>query len=259
MNEKDMCQKICDFLTGFLKKIKNNPLPWMIGFLVFLAGVAVIFGFKIKELFTCASILIAAAALTYQAHRNQIEQKQKRSKFYLDKYIEATEMILERLTSDIPTRRIAWVSAASMADKLHRVERKITESGDREYLDIYQRNYCHLILTIFIDKPAIYFTGNDEALSVEEALKPPTDRTSNGLASHLSLPSNIPRDTIKSILSLTNIIWEKEVGYRYRNDLEFERVVQFNYPELSDYLSKLKSRDSYPATSSTQTTEFALK
>jgi len=193
---------------------------------------------------TLVLVLIALATLTYQAYRNTIEDGKKSSNFYLDGYKKTSELILKRIKSDTPTRRVSWISAAAMASKLISLEKKITNSVDQDILDVYQRDLAHQIYEIFIDKPAVYFCGVDYADSCEFALKNLSIKTpkSSGLSSMPQL-LYIDKETIKSILDITNHIWEKEVGYRYKNDTEFMNVIKHNFPNLFAYLSALEKRD----------------
>lgn len=190
---------------------------------------------------TLALVLIALATLTYQAYRNSLEDSKKSSNFYLESYKQTSEMILKRLKSDTPTRRVSWISAAAMADKLIVLEKKIVESIEQDILDVYQRDLAHQIYEIFSDKPAVYYCGVDYADSCEVALKKLSIKTKNhpGLSSVQQL-LYIDKETIKSILNTTNHVWEKEVGYRYKNDTEFMNVIKHNFPNLFTYLSSLE-------------------
>ncbi|MFA6302171.1 MAG: hypothetical protein WC627_03450 [Legionella sp.] len=194
---------------------------------------------------TLALVLIALATLTYQAYRNTLEDSKKSSNFYLESYKQTSEMILKRLKSDTPTRRVSWISAAAMADKLIVLEKKIIENIDQDILDVYQRDLAHQIYEIFSDKPAVYYCGIDYADSCEFALKNLSIKTKNsaGLSSVQQL-LYIDKESIKSILNTTNHVWEKEVGYRYKNDTEFMNVIKHNFPNLFAYLSALEKRDS---------------
>lgn len=190
---------------------------------------------------TLALVLVTLSTLTYQAHRSRIEDAQKNSKFYLKNYKQTSEMILNRLNSDTPTRRISWVTASKMAHMLIKLEDKITEKADKEMLETHQRNLAHDINEFFLDKPAIYFAGRDQAKPWDDAF--PTEI----IGSSGSIPKcpqllYIPEETIRSILDITNPIWEKEVGYKYCNKEEFESVMKLTYPCVFEYLSELKKR-----------------
>ncbi|MBP6917617.1 MAG: hypothetical protein KBB94_01715 [Legionellaceae bacterium] len=214
--------------SGFNSNSSENGSGWM----------------PLEGICTLALVLIALATLTYQAYRNTLEDGKKSSNFYLDGYKQTSEMILKRIKSDTPTRRVSWISAAAMAGKLISLEKKITNSVDQDILDVYQRDLAHQIYEIFIDKPAVYFCGVDYAESCEFALNNLSAKTpkSAGLSSMPQL-LYIDKDTIKSILDITNHVWEKEVGYRYNNDTEFMNVVKHNFPNLFTYLSALEKRD----------------
>ncbi len=199
-------------------------------------------GVSLEGICTLMLVLIALATLTYQAYRNNVDDNQKNSKFYLKNYKQTSEIILKHLRSDTPTRRTSWISAASIADKLISLENKITCDADREILEIHQRNFAHDIHEFFFNKSAMYFTGKDQAQSWGEAFKKPEIIASQGLISNIPLISYINKKTIKSILNITNPIWDKESGYKYSNEEQFKNVVNFNYPELGKYLEELDRR-----------------
>ncbi len=58
------------------------------------------------------SLTIALATAFGALYKYLQNGKENNSKFYLEKYIEASNYILKFLESDKPTRRMAWVSAA---------------------------------------------------------------------------------------------------------------------------------------------------
>lgn len=62
----------------------------------FAAVIMIIFGFwpHEHEVFSAASGLFAAAAITYTAHRFTAEHRINESRFYLKKYIQTSRMIL---------------------------------------------------------------------------------------------------------------------------------------------------------------------
>src|SRR5262249_52495966 len=122
-----------------------------------------------KDLFTCAAVVLAAAAIAYQNNQQKLKIVQDNSKFYLEKYIDAAQMILERLDFDSPTRRLAWYSAGSIAEKIKIFNGKITEQPDKDFLEIYRINFYHLIFELIKDKPVQYFYGVDKAKSFDEA------------------------------------------------------------------------------------------
>lgn len=236
-------------LSGVANWVRNNPLiiACCLGFYGVIALVIGVFWIckswsEAEVLFIASGSAFAAAALMYTAYCFQIDSKERSSKFNLENYMKASEMILRRLKSDLPTRRSSWISAASMADKLLILVGKITEESDREFLDIYQRNFAHCINEFILEKPAIYFSGNDKIQSWTEAFQRPEIIATPGLIPNIPLIPYINRNTIKSILNLTNDIWEKENGYKYTNEDEFHNVINFNYPKLGEYLLELKKR-----------------
>ncbi len=196
----------------------------------------------IEGQFTLAFVLITIATLTYQAHRNTLEDSKKNSKFYLKNYKQASEMILNRLNSDTPTRRISWVTASRMAHMLTKLEDKITEKADKEMLEIHQRNLAHDINAFFFDKPALYYTGRDQAQSWDDAFQRAEIIALPGLIPKIPQLPYIPKETIMSILDITNPIWEKESGYKYTNQEEFKSIVKFNYPNVAEYFLELEKR-----------------
>ncbi len=66
---------------------------------------------------------------------------------------------------------------------------------------------------IFIDKLAVYFCGVDYSESCEFSLKNLSVKTKKSGLSSMPQLLYIDKETIKSILDITNHIREKEVGY----------------------------------------------
>lgn len=129
--------------------------------------------FKNMDIFTGSAALIAAVGILYQGHQTKIAKTEKNSKFYLEKYITACDLVLKRTKQGTPTRRIAWVAAASIAKKAQLIEAKITEQSDKDYLEIYQRDFFHRITHFIHIKSPIYYYDVDNGH--ELSLRPSED------------------------------------------------------------------------------------
>ena len=158
--------------------------------------------------------------------------------------MQACDMVLKRLKADSPTRRIAWISAASIADKTNMIKTKITEQSDEEFLEIYQRNFAHIINQFILEKPPKYFYGIDNAKNLDDAFVhcgfDQTNKVVGRLVPDIPRLSYVDENSIESIMALSKGTWEAEVKYTYNNDKEFLSVVMFNYPKLYDYLIHLR-------------------
>lgn len=250
MNNKCLCHTACNFFKNVFDKAKRNFLPVLILILILLAVITVYFGFQKefenKDLFTCAAVLVSAAALLYNAHKIKQEDNEKSSKFYLENYIKVSSMILEKLFEKTPSRRrMNWHTASIIADKLIKLEGKITGQADKEVLKIYQRNMAHDIGLFFREQPAMYYTGidaNNHEQSLDDALKQPEIKATSDPIPKIPPSFFISKKSIKTILDIINPIFLEEVNYQYTNDEEFHNVVKFNYPNLAEYLEKLKEK-----------------
>lgn len=133
--------------------------------LAFLALIWAIYlfvhGFKSTklDLFTAASVIVAVATVLFGLGQSRLEKERANSKYYLERYMEGTRMVLDRLKDDEPTRRMSWVTAASIANDLSKIEYNITEIPDKEFLAIYQRDWAHTFLKFIHGKEAVYFYG----------------------------------------------------------------------------------------------------
>lgn len=101
---------------------------------------------------------------------SQYNKNREQSKYYLEKYIDICNKILERLQKDTPTRRMAWVTAATMAYSSINFENKVTEMVDQEYLMVFKRDYAHCLRDFLYGKSPEYFYGVDDAIDLDEAL-----------------------------------------------------------------------------------------
>lgn len=215
-------------------------------YIILLAFASLLAGFWSHDFFTCASALIAAAAISYQSHQISLSKKRDEPKFYLEKYMQASDMVLRRLRAGSPTKRAAWISAASIADKMNLLKAKVTEQADKEFLEIYQRDFVHLLHEFILDKSAKYFYGvSSEARDLNDAF----DKSGFGKFSVSSGPMpNIPKMTwveessIRRVLELSKEAWREEGNYIWNGDEEFLSVIKINYPELFVYLNHLKNK-----------------
>jgi hypothetical protein len=203
-----------------------------------------------KDMFTFAGVMIAAAGLFYNADVNKKENSKKESKFYLEKYIEISGMILDCLKSDKPTRRMAWITAANFADQLEKFQKRVTNQSDLDFLYIRQRNYVHLVLDFLSNKPAYYFYGSDDAKTLEEAAE--NCRENYGKAVHGLVPGiktfDVDELQIKSILQSLNLVWKEEVGYSMFNaqgdiNMNVLKVNNGLFPGLYLYIEDKRSRE----------------
>jgi len=124
MSEKRLCYITCNFVNRVINKIKEYFLSFAMLISVIFCATAFFFAFqpkyKDRDLFTCAAVLISAIAIFYQADRNKKEDNKENSKFYLENYKQTADMILIRLNSDTPTRRISWITASEIAHKFRK-------------------------------------------------------------------------------------------------------------------------------------------
>lgn len=162
------------------------------------------------------------------------------SKFYLEKYIDASGYILKFLESDNPTRRIAWISAGRIAEKLYVLKDKITEEPDKEFLKIYLRSFTHQLNFYFL-KPWSYFCLVENSVDPEDALE---KSWREQLIVH-STPKRwekkfIDELTIKSIFSLTIGTWEDEAGRIYKDE-EFLEIMKGVYPGLGCHIEECRN------------------
>jgi len=245
--EENFCFKFCFKITSCIKGLwswlKKNlkAMGCMTWFLIGLSAVITIIGFFIeKDLFTCAAVVLAAAAIAYQNNQQKLKIVQDNSKFYLEKYIDAAQMILERLDFDSPTRRLAWYSAGSIAEKIKIFNGKITEQPDKDFLEIYRINFYHLIFELIKDKPVQYFYGVDKAKSFDEAFdgcgygKFSCDY---GLRPHFPELTFIDKESIKRIIDIFNGIWKEVPEWTYISNIEFMNFLKFPFPNIWDYLN----------------------
>jgi len=206
--------------------------------------------FTKKDLFTAATVLIATAALLYNIYINKNEKEKEASKFYLEKYIESSEIIRNILESDKSKRRVVWVSAAKIADKMHKLRNKITASADLDFLDVHLRWYMHSILDFLSNKSAFYFYGVDDAQDLDDAAKRcriNDGRVTSGWTPQLDI-LNINESQIKSILKLIDSVILEEAGYSFfdKDGNLSENVLQINntsFPGLFRYIADLRSRE----------------
>ena len=185
-------------------------------------------------------LAIGTAALVYITYRNwRKDKKKEESKFYLEKYILVAEMILERLQSDKPTRRVAWVTAADLANKLEIFERKVTMPADLYFLEVYKRNYAHLIYDFLCHKMAVYFYGVDEAIDLDDAAskcRPYDGKVVAGPVPKL-VSLDIDEGDIKSILRLFSRISQASEYPLFNKNGEVSMIVlMVNFGELFLYL-----------------------
>lgn len=199
-----------------------------------------------KDWFTAGSGLIAAAAIAYQAHNYLVEKKSETSQFYLEKYIQSLNIILENLTSDKPTRRMAWISAARISVNAKMFEGKITEQTDKVFLEISQNSFL-IKLYEFLRKPEFYFCGVDDEIGAHDFFnKEKIQVEENRMKASPGKKPNIPQltyvdmDSIKKIVDLVKETWRKNDNCSYNNDKEFENIIQFNFSGLGSYFSLLE-------------------
>lgn len=200
--------------------------------------------FKDADFFTFSAVLVAAITVLYQSYKSTQEKSIDDSKFYLDKYIQGCELVLNRLNADTPSRRIAWVSAASIAKKVKNLEKKIIEQPDIDFLEIYQRNFAHLIIEFIKQKQAKYYYGSDDSRDMDEAYQESYNNqfnTSAGLVPRIKGPSYIDEQIILEVISIIEPIWMKESDIKWKNKDEFLNVIKFNLPEVYDYIVHLRN------------------
>lgn len=240
-----------DCLVKFFVCLKSNlALLVSLGFGI-LGLIFLVFGVfdssTIKDFFTASGSSFAASALMYAAWSCQNDSREKASKKYLETYIEIFGIILNRLQSQLSSRRTSWNTASSLTDKILKIENKITNKSDMKVLEIYQRNLAHDVNEFLRSKSQLYFCGIDESSGYKtareffnaQAQKDSVVVCNSGLIPKFNVLTYIDFRVIKSILDLTNSTWEKEVGYKYKNDDEFMNVVKMNYSELHIYLDAL--------------------
>lgn len=211
---------------------------------IFLISIPYLAFFKDTDFFTLAAVLIAAISILHQSHKIKLDKIIDASKFYLDKYIQACELILKRLEADTPKRRIAWVSAASIAKRIKKIESKIAEQPDKDFLEIYQRNFAHLLTEFIIEKPSAYYYGLDGVEDMNQAYKENSQNqlsSTDGLVPDIKGPSYIDKKTILEVLSIIEPIWMAESEPKWKNGEEFLKVIKLNLPELYNYLEHLDS------------------
>lgn len=203
--------------------------------------------YPIKSLdsFTAGAAFFAAAAIAYQAHRNNVSDIQTTSRCYLEKYKETSEIIVNYLKSDKPTRRVCWVTAAKVTEMLIGLERKISSPADKDLIKIYQRVLAHDLYEFISTKPAMYFTGREDASSLDEALKKPPIVAMAGLIPRPHDIDHVYKSSIKTILDLMNLLWEDEAGYKYSNEEEFNNVIRSQYAHIAEYFAELKKHNLY--------------
>jgi hypothetical protein len=220
-------------------------LPLIATILLSLCGLAAItqgllWPMQNFDSFTCSAAFFAASAITYQGYRNNISDSQSTSRFYLEKYKETSETIVNYLKSDKPTRRVCWVTAAKITEMLVPLEEKITSLADKELLKIYQRYLAHDLYEFISTKSPMYFTGRENTSSYELALERPKVIATPGLIPKPIHLDHVTESSIKTLLDLMNLLWEDEAGYKYSNEEEFNNVIRLNYPNVAEYLSELK-------------------
>lgn len=234
-----MCEK-CELNQNI------NFLNFGIGLLSAISFLLFIFGFidittKGETFFVCASVLVPAIAILYQIKRNNKEDKQKESKFYLERYREVSDMILDRLKSDKPSLRSNWTTAGNMAKEHTLLLEKVTEPSDKAILKIYQRALAHEIFEFILDKKARYFAGkgnNSDELSKSDFEKVST--SSAGGSNHSSEFEYIPSIVIQNVLQVVNEIWSEEINHKINTYEKLMNVLRGRCPELHHYLSCLQ-------------------
>ena len=225
---------------------------FILAFLVLIWAIYLfVHGFKFTklDLFTAASVMVAIAAVLFGFGQFRLEKRRSNSKYYLERYIEGTRMVLDRLKDDEPTRRISWVTAASIANDLNKIEDKITEIPDKKFLAIYQRDWTHIFLKFVQGKEAVYFygvldcKGDSERAKLNFAAR--KCRKGNGIAVHGLIPQifcfDIEEDDIAKILKLIDPVFLKEAKVSiFDSDWKISlNVLSFNYlvfKPLHDYL-----------------------
>jgi hypothetical protein len=247
-----MRTKINEFCNKLYSFILREPIKAAFFGVGILATIMFICGLYNNSLFTGASVLLVADAMLYGIHRNILSDRQKNSQFYLTKYLEGLGMVLDRLKSDSPERRMAWVTAASIASDLKCIEEKITETPDKDFLEIYQRNFAHLLVEFIQNKPASYFYGIDDpqGLTEDESLDNAAERVmeNHGVVTSgplLKLKSHyIDEKQIAMVLKLADSIWIKKGGQACTagNNLILDACI-LNYPNIYRYITHLNSCD----------------
>jgi hypothetical protein len=196
----------------------------------------------IQVIISLLPALIAAGWILYKDFQ---DRKENNSKFYLEKYVEASHYILKILKSNNPTRRMAWVSAGSIADKLYILKDKITEKSDKEFFNIYLRSFAH-DLNYYFKQSWPYFCWTEDATDLKDALersghgKKGTDVNSVPKLREIKF---IDESSIRSIIDLTKDTW----GYQYKNNTEFLTVMKVNFSELGTFIEQQRKFLKHPS------------
>lgn len=198
---------------------------------------------------SASAAAIAAAGLFYSAYVYESGKSKDESKFYLEKYIEASKKSLEILNNDKPSIRVAWITAANIANQSKSLEMKITQQPDLDFLSIYKRSYMHLLMDFFSTKSACYFYGVPEIKDLKKAAEKSSAKplVSNGLIPAFNKILYIDESNIKSVLKLIDPVIIEEEGYSIfdAKDEMLSGVLKLNLPALYEYLN-YKNKETNP-------------
>lgn len=244
---------MCIIITNIRNKVNihKEQIVIVLAVILFLFGtILLICGFfNNRDLFTAAMTSITGATLAYFVYCNIAENNQKASRFYLKKYIEAANMILRRLKSDQPTRRVSWVTAADISDKLDSFEKMISEKSDKDYLEIFRRNYAHDIHEFLYMKKAIYFYGVSEANDLDDAFSKCNFRKAAlSVAGEKDKPHSSPTFIEeKHIISVLKpiLVLDEAYGNKIINNNNFDSdlvLLDMKYSSIATYVTHLRKK-----------------
>ncbi|HZH26653.1 MAG TPA: hypothetical protein VEY95_05660 [Azospirillaceae bacterium] len=191
---------------------------------------------------SAAAVSAAFAASTWSVRSSLIQDREKISQFYLDRFIEGVEAAHD-LLKDGNASRVNWISAARILSNCEDLSKNVTHAPHRDVIKMKTEEYRHKFGRI-IAGPHItpsFFFGVDPGLPLDEAAKEASKNQIRTRSADSIWPppesKELPPEAIYQIWRFAKFPKNYDDPLENRFSEDEKRSLRISYPALHDWIN----------------------